>query len=140
MVNVSGDPTYVVAEDMRNLPEALRKKVRPKIRQAVEIVAADARTRAGWSSRIPATVRIRTSFRTDREQVSVDAGGKNAPHARPYEGLGRNPFRHPVYGNREVWVPQAARPFLMPAARAHRATVDGLLQAAFAEAAQGIGF
>lgn len=139
MPAVSGDPTYVVAADMQALPVELRKAVRPKIRQAAEVIVADAKGRAGWSGRIPATIRVRTSFRTDRESVEVIAGGPTAPHARPYEGTKGAVFKHPVYGG-SVWVTQSARPFLLPAGRAHRGTVDGLLQAAFAEAASGIGF
>jgi hypothetical protein len=52
-------------------------------------------------------------------RVSVVAGGAKAPDAAPYENKGVDGFfRHPVFGNREVWVDQKARPFLRPAAEA----------------------
>lgn len=136
----AGDPTYVVAEDMRALPRELRKEMRPKLRKAGEVVVRDARARARWSTRIPGTIRIRTSFRVHRESVEVIAGGKRAPHARPYEGLSRDPFRHPLFGNREAWVSQPARPFLLPAAKAKRGEVDAAIKEAFDAAPKGIGF
>jgi hypothetical protein len=136
------DPTVVIARDMRALPEETRKAVRPKIRKAGEIVAGDAKQRADWSSRIPGTVRVRTSFQADREKVQVVAGGAGAPHARPYEGIATqgDSFRHPVHGNREVWVSQDKRPFIFPAAEAKGEEVTGLIRAALDDAAQGIGF
>lgn len=140
MPAVSGDPTYIVAEDLRRLPTEHRKAVRPKLVKAGESVVRDARARAGWSDRIPGTVKMKVSFRFDREQVLIVAGGPSAPHARPFEGMSRDPFRHPVYGNREVWVPEPARPYLLPAGRAHRAEIDGLMRSVMAEAAAAIGF
>lgn len=136
------DPAVVIARDMRKLPEETQKAVRPKLRAGGELVAADARVRAGWSSRIPGTVRVRTSFREDREKVSVIAGGSGAPHARPYEGIATqgDTFRHPVYGNREVWVAQDKRPFIFPAAEAKGEEVTGLIRAALDDAAASIGF
>lgn len=134
------DPTYAVAADMRALPVELRKAVRPRIKTAGQVVVTDAQSRSGWSTRIPATIRVRTSFRVDRESVEVIAGGPKTPHARPYEGTRGATFRHPMFGNREVWITQTARPFLLPAAKAKRGEVDGLMQAAFADAPKGIGF
>lgn len=136
------DPAVVIARDMRQLPDETRKAVRPKLRAGGEIVAVDARGRADWSSRIPGTVRVRTSFRDDRENVKVLAGGASAPHARPYEGIGTSgdTFRHPVYGDREVWVAQEKRPFIFPAAEAKGEEVTGLVRAALDEAAASIGF
>jgi hypothetical protein len=136
------DPAVVIARDMRKLPPETQKAVRPALRQGGEIIAADARTRADWSSRIPGSIRVRTSFREDREKVQVVAGGPAVPHARPYEGIGTrgDTFRHPVHGNREVWVEQDKRPFIFPAAEAHGEEVTGLIRAALDEAAASIGF
>lgn len=136
------DPAVVIARDMRKLPEETRKTVRPKLRAGGEIVAADARRRADWSSRIPGSVRVRTSFQESQEKVQVIAGGSGAPHARPYEGVASSgsTFRHPVYGDREVWVSQEKRPFLFPAAEAKGDEVTGLVRAALDDAAASIGF
>lgn len=136
------DPAVVIARDLRKLPDETRKAVRPKLRAGGEIIAADARDRADWSSRIPGTVRVRTSFQENKEKVQVTAGGSGAPHARPYEGIGSSgdTFRHPVYGDREVWVSQEKRSFLFPAAEAKGEQVTGLVRAALDDAAASIGF
>ena len=96
--------------------KGLAKAMRAALKGAVGPVAAAARRNASWSSRIPGTVR---PFATARS-VGVRAGGRRAPHARVYEGLGgAGSFRHPVFGNRNVWVTQSTRPFLMPAVEAN---------------------
>lgn len=137
----AGDPLAVIARDMRALPEEARKAVRPALRRAGMVVAREATVNASWSSRIPGTIRVSTSFRLNREGVEVRAGGPSAPHARPYENLG-DPgiFRHPVYGNREVWVSQTARPFLFKAARSTEGTVTVMITETMDDVAQSLGF
>lgn len=104
--------------DVGEIPRDLRKRLRPKVRAAGNIVARDARLRASWSTRIPAAIRVRTAFaKSPGVRVSVDL--RKAPHAKPYENEGRpGKFRHPVFGNRSNWVTQKARPFLGPALQA----------------------
>ena len=81
-----------------------------------EEVANEARMLASWSTRIPGSVRLIARGLNS----AVKAGGSAAPHAKPYEHSGvAGTFRHPVFGNRENWVPQKARPFLGPAAAAN---------------------
>lgn len=135
------DPMVQISRDMRKLPPEARKAARPKLRQAGQIIQRKAQQNAAWSSRIPATVKVVTSFRANREGVTVRAGGPKAPHARPYEGLSSrgSTFRHPVYGN-DWWVTQAARPFLIPAAESSVGEVDAKARAVLDEAAAAIGF
>jgi hypothetical protein len=146
----SPNPADVIREDMARLPNEARRKLRPALRASGEDMAADARTRAGWSSRIPATIKVRSSFRADREGVEIVAGGPSAPHARPYEGLSSGSsgkFRHPVYADAAnltrkgwTWVDQATRPFLMPAAEAGVEKATQNLTAALDAAAAALGF
>lgn len=139
MAEVTTDPTLTIAEDMRRLPKEARRAARPKLRAAGGLIADGAKANASWSDRIPATVRVSTSFRVDREGVTVIAGGANAPHARPFEGSRVNPFRHPVRGG-PAWVDQAARPFLIPAGRSGAMASEPMMHEALAEAAAAIGF
>ena len=91
-------------------------ELRTSLRAAGELVASDARSRSSWSHRIPGSIKVRTSGAT----VSVIAGGHAAPDAVPYEHRGLDgTFRHPLFGNRELWFNQQARPFLTPALRAN---------------------
>jgi hypothetical protein len=138
--SAGGDPMAVIARDMRALPEEARKAVRPALRKAGMVVAREAQVNASWSSRIPGTIRVVTSFRVNREGITVRAGGASAPHARPYENLGDpGAFRHPVHGN-DWWVSQTARPFLFKAARSTEGTVTAMVTETMDEVAQSLGF
>jgi hypothetical protein len=92
------------------------------MRDAAEIVAADARGISGrWSRRVPLSVKISVS--PDGKSATITAGGAAAPQAATFE-LG---LSHPVFGRPDrlrgewTWVKQIARPFLATAAEA-RAT------------------
>ena len=111
--------------ELRAMTPRLRRSLRAALTDAAQPIAADARARASWSTRIPGAVTVaaavsRGSQVVVRFRVSADV----APHARAYEGLSArgsaSVFRHPVFGHRERWVPQAARPFIEPALRAGR--------------------
>lgn len=138
----------IIATDMRALPEESRKAIRPRLREAGRMVADDAKARSSWSSRIPSTVRMTTSFRQDREGVTVTAGNSATPHARPYEDVaGKGKFRHPVFPDTKNrtrrgwrWVTQTSRPFLFPAAEANEAAATAAIRSALDDAAQALGF
>lgn len=140
-------PTQIAA-DMRALTPETRKAVRPKLREAGRMVVEDAKGRASWSTRIPPTIRMATSFREDREGVTITAGNKATPHARPYEDVpGRGQFRHPVHANSKnftrkgwAWVTQTSRPFLFPAAMANEAAATAMIRSALDDAANSLGF
>jgi hypothetical protein len=137
-----------IAADMAALTPATRKAIRPKLREAGQAIADDAKANASWSTRIPATIRVMVSFRDSREGVTISAGGPSAPHARPYEDVtGKGKFRHPVFPDSAnltrkawSWVDQASRPFLLPAAQANEGTSYTALRTALDEAAREIGF
>ena len=117
-----------LARDLRRAsPEAWRA-CRAGLLAAAQPVAEDARQRASFSTRIPATIRVRVGSGAN---VKIVAGGPGAPDAAPLENRGRaGTFRHPVFGNRERWVDQPARPFLSPALEAHREEVAVALEEA----------
>jgi hypothetical protein len=145
---VSLTPDQQIAADMRALPEATRKAVRPQLRAAGAMIVNDAKSRANWSTRIPGTIRMTTSFRNEREGVTIIAGNASAPHSRPYEDIsGRGKFRHPVFADATNktrggwrWVTQASRPFLLPAAQANEGAATAAVRSALDEAAASIGF
>lgn len=92
--------------------------LRAGVRAAGDLVAAGARRNAGWSSRIPGSVRVHARMSV----AVVEAGGPSAPHAAPLENEGREGFfRHPVNAwarhdrGAWKWADQRARPFLHPA-------------------------
>jgi hypothetical protein len=90
----------------------MAKQLGKAFSQGGKTIAALAKSNASFSSRIPSSIKARRSG----ARVSVQAGGPTAPDAAPLDNKGRGGlFRHPVFGNKNVWVNQPARPFLQPA-------------------------
>ncbi|HEY9371534.1 hypothetical protein [Streptomyces sp.] len=135
MIKVDASEVGLFADQLKGLPKALQRTLRPKIKAAASEVAQEIRSQASWSSRIPGAVRQRTSFGGGKRggvQISVDA--RKAPHARVHEFPNRGAMiRHRVFG-RDTWVEQPARPFFFRAVRNKEAAVVAKVQAAIDEA------
>lgn len=105
-----------LARDMKDADRELRRSLQRRMRAALEPAKQAVRAETAWSSRIPAAVTGRVSYAVKGATARVVVDAKKAPEARPLNNAGKSgTFRHPVYGNRDVWVAQAARPFI-PAA------------------------
>lgn len=133
-------PDEVLVIDARaitDLVKALRdggsrsgRTLGPRMRRIGQSAADDARRRAGvWSERIPDAISVSVQTRGTRAGIRLRVRAKKAPHARAYEGLikggHRGFFRHPMFPRGDDssgwrWRSQATRPFLLPAAQAHR--------------------
>ena len=120
MVGIDASGLAALQRDLKKASGDSLKLFRAALKKGGEIIASDARSRiAGTSQRIADSVRVGAT----NKGVYVRAGGAKAPHAAPFENLGKDgTFRHPVFGNRNVWVEQTAHPFLLPA-------LDGKLDA-----------
>lgn len=102
---------------------------------AGELVAARARSNAKFSKRIPGSIAVKRRGLN----VKIQAGGDAAPDAAPFEhGGSPGMFRHPVFGNRENWVSQAAHPFLTPAVNEVADAASVLVLAAVDSALKGL--
>lgn len=128
--------------DFGKIPTEFRREVRPRLKSAAQPIAADAKKRASWSTRIPGAIRITTSIARRRQGVGIRVDSGKAPHGRPYEGIGTrgNTFRHPLFGDRERWVTQKTRPFLYPALQAGRGRVVDVVDTAILDAARSVGW
>lgn len=123
--------------DLKQLDPELRKELNKKLRRFVAtMVIPAAKGSASWSSRIPGKIRPRVAGKG----VGLRVASGGAPHARPLEGISGPTFRHPVFGNRNNWVTQSARPFLKPAVDAHRDEFMEAAGKALDEAAQQTGW
>lgn len=102
------------------------------------VAARAAQNIAPYSKKIPSTLRVRRRGTV----VKISAGGGGAaPNAAPFEHHGRpGKFRHPVFGNREVWRDQEAHPFLVPAAHQMEAAVVAVVDHAIVTAFHRLGF
>lgn len=106
------------ARDLARVDLALKAEMRKEMKAAGEIVATEARARAGFSTRIPGSIKVGVAG----NKIRVYAQAKKAPEAKPLENGGQDgTFRHPVFGDRQNWVSQPARPFLRPALEANGA-------------------
>lgn len=130
-----------VARAFGQIPKELQRSLRPALADAGNGVLRDAAIRASaWSVRIPHAIELRVSFASRRPGVYLRVNQKIAPHARPFEGILGNTFRHPVYGGDSAWVVQRARPYLLPAARAGGASVRAAVANAVNLAQRAAGF
>lgn len=133
-------PMAQIVTDLRQIPREVRREVGPGIRKAAGPVLQAARGNASWSSRIPGALRLAVRFGRRTSGVALVASARKAPHARPYENLGRpGVFRHPV-GGRDRWVAQRARPFAWPAVRDHRQEIRQAIDDTVTDAARRHGF
>jgi hypothetical protein len=139
-VSVGREQLQALIKDLGEIPRDLQREMRPAFRRAAQPAAARIRQNASWSSRIPAAVKVSTSFgRTPGVMIRVDS--TKAPHARPIEHVGRpGTFRHPVYGNREVWRPQQARPFFYRGVEATADQIRDAIGAVITDVASRHGF
>lgn len=102
-----------LSRDLKAAEPKLLADFRVALARSGEIVALLAKGLiAPYSSRIGGTIQVKALTAT----VKVIAGGARAPHAAPFENHGSpGTFRHPVFGNYDVWRSQQAHPFLTPA-------------------------
>lgn len=107
-----------LASRIGDIPRDFQREVRPALRGVGQDMLRDAQANSSWSSRIPGSIQLRVSLNGARPGVALRASVGSAPHARVYEGILGNSFRHPLFGDREIWYAQAARPYLLPAVQA----------------------
>ena len=137
-IGVAGDTRALnrLARDLRRAAPEVYAETRGRIRAVAEVVADGGRSNAeAFSTRIPGTVRVVGAGLS----VKVIAGGDAAPDAAPLENKGREgTFRHPVFGDRQKWVEQQARPFLAPALDERREMVEQEIEAAAVDAVRRV--
>ena len=108
------------------------KALKRMLRGAGELIAVDAKANISpYSKSIPSTIKVRIS----KTRVSVVAGGQGVAIGGLFElgnkGRGKSRaasragrFRHPVFGNREVWVNQDMHPYLLRAAETNKTRLE----------------
>lgn len=112
VVGIEATDFAALQRDLKNANTDALKLFRAAAKTGGDKVAQKARGAiSGVSPRIASSIRVLAN----NKGVQVLAGGSKAPHAAAFENFGQSgTFRHPVFGNREVWVEQRAYPFLLP--------------------------
>lgn len=132
-VNVDAADWEAANKLLRKAAPAVRKQMMKAVREGVKRhVVPDAKRNSSWSGRIPKSIGVSVTAR----EVKVKTRPNTAPHAGIMEFGGR----HPVFGNRAVWVNQTARPFLGPAVNENRDTVAKLVAKETENAMRSVGF
>jgi hypothetical protein len=138
-MSVDRNQLRILIRDLGEIPPAVQKTMRPAVLKSARPVLARMKANASWSTRIPGAISMTASSTFPGVTFRVSAA--KAPHARPIEHDGEpGTFRHPVYGNREVWRPQAARPFFYRAVEAMSEQVANAIGDAVTDAARQHGF
>lgn len=115
----------------------LRRGIKAAAQPVVDAVKED----ASFSSRIPGAVKLKSSFAAKGASVAVVVDGAAAPEAKAINHGGRGgTFRHPVFGNRDVWVDQAAVPFMATGPRRAQPQADAAMLEAMDRIARSLGF
>lgn len=106
-------------DEVGTIPVEIRREVRPAMKQAGARIESDMKRRSSFSQRIPGAITMKVGFGRKTSGITFRVDADAAPHARVLErgNIGRrgSTFRHPVYGNRDVWASQPTRPFFFPA-------------------------
>jgi hypothetical protein len=125
---MAGSPTEQLRtfiRDLGEMPKDFRRDVRNDIRESTREPLAEARRLSSWSRRIPKATNVRVQLQRSKVAVSLRTSIKRAPHARAYDNKGKfGTFRHPLFGDRNHWITQHARPYLEPAAEPWISTID----------------
>lgn len=130
-----------LVNDLRKIGDGVGRNLGKEFKRAAGPVAQQARANASWSSRIPGAISVGVSSSRRFPGAQIKVSKDKAPHARLFEYPGRGgAFRHPVYGNREVWVDQRGRPFIRPAVRAKGGEFVKAADRAVDSAAKAAGF
>ena len=135
---IDGEAFRTFQRELRKVEPVLAKELNKELRQIVkERIIPTAKANAGWSSRIPGAIKPQVTTKL----VGIRVAGKQAPHAKPFENTSNTGwFRHPVFGNRQVWVNQNARTFLRPAVDANQESAAQAVAKAIDTAGRAAGF
>lgn len=145
--------------DLRKLAASLKAsdrvimtELRKGIRTAIRPMQNDAKARArkapvkgtghtGLRGRVAKTITTTVGVTPTRVYARLAASGKKMPSGQrslPAMLEGTKPWRHPVYGNRNVWAQQSPHPYFDPAVKAGAPGVNRAIDAAIDKAASHI--
>lgn len=142
VISVDADDFRNFQRTLKQLDQTVSRELNRELRRVLNAtIVPAARANASWSSRIPGAIKPTVGT----TKIGARVASKQAPHGRAFEGLAkglrsRSSFRHPVFGNRNVWVSQATRPFLAPAFDTHAAAATKAAEQAIDSAARAAGF
>lgn len=138
ILKFDGQSLTVLAHDLRRAAERfVRETDEALLKIGGELLAAAKAIAEGHSRKVAETIKLRAV----PGMVIISVGDEETPIAALWElgNVGTHDtgrvqgvfFRHPVFGNREVWVDQRRFPMLRPAQQALRRRVTEQMNAAY---------
>lgn len=123
-----------VQRKLASVDPELKKQLKKDMKVLAGTVVTEARALASWSATIPAAIRPTSTALGAGVRVSgsVPIAVLNERRA--------GAWRHPVFGNREVWVSQKARPSVRPVVEAKRAVLAATAEEIARAALRSAGF
>ncbi|WP_265560937.1 hypothetical protein [Streptomyces hygroscopicus] len=129
-----GDGKQLKAEFGREL-RAVAAPLVPAVRASIKAIPADSGHHSGLRARLARATRLQVRTVGKQAGVSIQVDGRKMPNHQKalqayMEGLKR-PWRHPVFGNTNVWVKQEPHPYfyktVRPLGGASRVAVNRVL-------------
>lgn len=112
VVRVQSNDLRKLFFELKAMEGNLQVELRRGIREAATPMARAVQANSAWSSRIPGAVSVKPSFTAKRASVRIVVDAGKAPEGRVLEHGGvAGTFKHPVWGHRDRWVAQPAKPF-----------------------------
>lgn len=142
VISVDADDFRNFQRTLKTLDKEISKALNRELRKVIgSTIVPAARQNASWSSRIPGAIKPTVGT----TKIGARVASRQAPHGRAYEGLAKGvrsnaSFRHPVFGNRDVWVSQRTRPYLQPAFDDNAGEATKAAEEAIEKAARAAGF
>ncbi len=104
-----------VAAALAGLDADMKKALKPGILKAANVVGDEVKRRAAFSPPIADSVKVSARFSATGGGATVTVPERVEPHqgevaAYDGNGLTAETKRHPVYGNRNAWVPYTTHP------------------------------
>jgi hypothetical protein len=122
---------------------AAGKPIVQDVRAAVLAAPAKGPRHTGLRAAIAKAVTIATSTSKGNPGIRFRVPGNRMPSGQrslpPYFEGYRGNWRHPVFGNREVWVPQDAHPYFYPTIRRHADDFRDACRQAVDDALESVG-
>lgn len=125
---------HSLARGFRRVEPELFAGLKLRLRGIGQLVADSAKEHASFSETIPPSIKVRMST------LSVSVVATKAPLSG-LEEMGKKgnrgsgvAWRHPVFGNKDVWVTQIGHPFLLPALKDKAEVIEALVDEAVGEA------
>lgn len=126
----TGDGKTLVAQYRKDLRAAAKPMV-PAVRAAIRAIPATTGQHTGLRARMARAVRLTVKTSGRKAEISVRVDGRKMPAGEgslpAYMDGRKKPWRHPVYGNANVWVRQDSHPYfdraVLPLIRRSRAAI-----------------